>query len=69
VVITTGLRQGELFGLRWQQDVDLTAGVLRVRHAMQRVDGTPTLVEPETARSSRRQGVDPPWSGPKRRGR
>jgi integrase len=52
VAITTGLRQGELFGLRWQ-DVDLASGTLRVRHAMQRIDGKPTLVEPKTDKSRR----------------
>lgn len=52
VAATTGLRQGELFGLRWE-DVDLAAGELRVRHAMQRVDGVMTLVEPKTTRSRR----------------
>jgi integrase len=52
VAIASGLRQGELFGLRWQ-DVDLTAGVLHVRHALQRVDGTLTLVEPKTVLSRR----------------
>jgi hypothetical protein len=31
------LRQGEALGLRWQ-DVDLDAGVLRVRHALQAID-------------------------------
>ena len=30
LAITTGLRQGELFGLRWE-DVDLEAGRLSVR--------------------------------------
>ena len=50
--IATGLRQGELLGLRWQ-DVDLDAGILHVRHAMQRVDGALTLVEPKTERSRR----------------
>ncbi len=52
VAILTGLRQGELFGLRWQ-DVDLTAGTLAVRHALQRIGGKPTLVEPKTERSRR----------------
>jgi integrase len=52
VAITTGLRQGELFGLRWQ-DVDLEAGTLTVRHALQRVGGEPKLVEPKTALSRR----------------
>lgn len=52
VAIASGLRQGELFGLRWQ-DVDLTAGTLTVRHAMQRVDGKLTFVEPKTPLSRR----------------
>ncbi|MFN8676123.1 MAG: site-specific integrase [Thermomicrobiales bacterium] len=52
VAIASGLRQGELFGLRWE-DVDLDHGALRVRHALQRVDGVLTLVEPKTALSRR----------------
>jgi integrase len=52
VAVTTGLRQGELLGLRWS-DVDLTAGTLTVRHALQRVDGRLQLVEIKTPRSRR----------------
>src|SRR5579884_3830581 len=52
VAITTGLRQGELFGLRWP-DVDLAAGTLTVRHALQRINGKPTLVAPKTDKSRR----------------
>jgi integrase len=52
VAILTGLRQGELLGLRWQ-DIDLTNSVLAVRNALQRIDGMPVLVEPKTARSRR----------------
>lgn len=52
LAIVTGLRQGELLGLRWS-DVDLTAGTLTVRHALQRVNGTLQLVETKTARSRR----------------
>jgi integrase len=52
VAITTGLRQGELFGLRWE-DVNFDAGTLTVRHALQRIDGEPKLVEPKTALSRR----------------
>jgi integrase len=50
VAIASGLRQGELFGLRWQ-DADLTTGTLTVRHAMQRINGKLTLVEPKTSLS------------------
>ena len=52
VAVVTGLRQGELLGLRWS-DVDMTAGTLTVRHSLQRVDGTLQLVEPKTPRSRR----------------
>jgi integrase len=52
LAIATGLRQGELLGLRWS-DVDLTHGTLRVRHALQRVEGSLQLVETKTARSRR----------------
>jgi integrase len=48
----TGLRQGELLGLRWE-DVDLDAGRLRVRHSLANVDGALTLLEPKTDRSRR----------------
>ena len=46
----TGLRQGELLALRWQ-DVDLERGELAVRHTLQR--GTRTLAEPKTERARR----------------
>jgi integrase len=53
VAATTGLRQGELLGLAWQ-DVDLEAGTLVVRRALARAwDGGWELAEPKTARSRR----------------
>ena len=36
--VTSGMRQGELFGLRWQ-DVDAAAGVVRVRYSLEDLDG------------------------------
>jgi len=48
----TGLRQGELLALRWE-DVDLDTGNLRVRHSLANVDGELTLQEPKTDRSRR----------------
>ncbi|MBI4491372.1 MAG: site-specific integrase [Chloroflexi bacterium] len=58
VVLAVGLRQGEALGLRWQDDegkrlVDLEAGTLTVRHALQRIDGKLQLVEPKTEKSRR----------------
>lgn len=56
----TGLRQGELLGLRWQ-DVNLERGELSVRHTLQRASRV--LAEPKTERARRtlrlpRQVVD-----------
>ena len=48
VALALGLRQGEALGLLWQ-DVDLEAGTLAVRRAMQRVTGKGLqLVEPKS---------------------
>lgn len=52
VALAIGLRQGEALGLRWEE-VDLEAGVVRVRHSLQRIDGGLRLVEPKSARSRR----------------
>lgn len=48
--IGTGLRQGELLGLRWA-DVDLDAAILHVRNQLQRHDGVYQLRAPKTADS------------------
>ena len=45
VAIYTGMRLGELLGLRWQ-DIDLRAGLIEVRHQLSRE--TRTLVAPKT---------------------
>jgi integrase len=60
VALFAGLRQGELLGLKWE-DVDLDAGMIRVNHALQRVDGRLRLVPPKTA-SSRRSVLLPPMA-------
>jgi integrase len=53
LALTTGMRQGELLGLRWQ-DVDLDAGTLRVRRSLQRQRGNGLVfVQPKTSRSRR----------------
>ena len=55
LAIASGLRQGELLGLRWQ-DVDLETRTLSVRHILQQ--GTRTLAEPKTDRSRRTIALD-----------
>jgi integrase len=50
--LATGLRQGELLALRWE-DVDLDARRLSVRHTLARVNGRLLLLEPKTERSRR----------------
>ncbi|MGH7666023.1 MAG: tyrosine-type recombinase/integrase [Candidatus Dormibacteria bacterium] len=52
VAVHTGLRQGELLGLRWA-DLDAPAGELHVTRALQRLDGAYQLVEVKS-RNSRR---------------
>jgi integrase len=50
--IGTGLRQGELLGLRWQ-DLDLEEATVAATYALVRVSGAYALDEPKTARSRR----------------
>ncbi len=52
LALTTGMRQGELFGLRWG-DVDLARGVVTVRRTQREVCGRIELGEPKTAKSRR----------------
>lgn len=53
LTVTTGMRAGELYGLRWG-DIDLSAGRLSVRRALQRQRGNGLVfVTPKTARSRR----------------
>jgi len=53
LAITTGLRQGELLGLRWR-DVDLDAAALQIRGSMQATKEGLQIAEPKTP-GSRRQ--------------
>ena len=55
LAITSGLRQGELLGLRWR-DIDLVGATLTVRHTLQQ--RTRTLAEPKTERSRRTIPID-----------
>jgi integrase len=52
LALTTGLRRGELLGLRWD-DIDMSSRQLQVRRALQRAGGTLQFVEPKTASSLR----------------
>lgn len=49
LAVTVGMRQGELFGLQWE-DVDLEAGRLSVRHTL---TDNGTLAQPKTPKSRR----------------
>ena len=55
VSVLTGIRQGEALGLQWA-DVDVKAGVLRVRRQL---DRTGELVEPKTAAAKREVPIPP----------
>ncbi len=52
LAITTGLRQGELLGLKWG-DVDLEAATLQVRRTLTTAKGGPVLAAPKTKGSRR----------------
>lgn len=52
LALLAGLRRGEVFGLRWE-DVDLDAGILRVRQALDYHAKPPTFGPPKTAKSRR----------------
>ena len=53
LAVTTGMRQGELLGLRWD-DLDLDGGRLAVRRALQRRGSAGfVFTEPKTSRSRR----------------
>ena len=58
LAVTTGLRQGELLGLKWD-DVDLEGGMLQVRRTLTTAKGGPVLSAPKT-RGSRRSVKLPP---------
>ncbi len=52
LAVTTGMRQGEIFGLQWD-DVDLEAGVLSVRHSLEEVKGKLRLKPPKSKAGQR----------------
>jgi integrase len=52
LALTTGMREGELLGLRWQ-DVDVDRATLQVRLNVQEADGKFVIAETKTAYSRR----------------
>lgn len=58
LALTTGMRQGELLGLRWE-DIDLDRGVLRIRRALMTGYGKQTYEAPKTAKGRRAVALTP----------
>ena len=58
LAMATGMRQGELLGLSWE-DVDLDAGTLTVRATLQRYRGVYHRSEPKTQTSRRTLALPP----------
>src|SRR6516165_10317663 len=52
VAVTTGMRRGELLGLRWS-DIDLKAARLTVNQSLERLKGKTTFKSPKTSGSRR----------------
>ena len=52
LAVHTGMRQGELLALRWE-DVDLNEGIIRIRRTLVRSGGRIALGEPKTKGSRR----------------
>jgi integrase len=57
LLLTRGLRRGELCGLRWE-DVDLTGGVVRINRSRVTVGGKPIDSVPKTASGRRSVPLD-----------
>jgi integrase len=57
LLATTGMRRGELLGLRWS-DVDFDAGRAAIRQTLSSVGGKVTFSTPKTAKSRRNIALD-----------
>lgn len=58
LALSTGMRQGELLALRWQ-DVDIDDAYLQVRVTLKVVDGKPVIDKTKTRRSRRKVALTP----------
>ena len=56
LAVTTGLRKGELLGLKWS-DVDLDVGLLQVKRSLSLTREGPVMVPPKTAKGRRNVGM------------
>jgi integrase len=56
LAISTGMREGELLGLRWR-DIDLDTGTVQVEEQLQRIEGRLERVPTKTAASKRAIGI------------
>lgn len=56
LVLNTGIRRGELLGLRWR-DVDLKAGTISINQSLVRVKGGLKFQKPKTKLSKRTVGI------------
>lgn len=63
LAISTGLRRGELLGLRWD-DVDLERGTLRVGRSLVREGGRHTVGDQDSAQSASGQPHAPDGERP-----
>jgi integrase len=59
LIASTGIRRGEALALKWC-DVDLDAGLMRIKATIQRIDGKLVVSEPKTVRSRRPIPLSPP---------
>lgn len=52
LAITTGMREGEILGLHWQ-DIDYANKVINVTHSVNYIDGKSVISQPKTKKSKR----------------